>query len=251
MLKVAVLACDLPDGVSRQFRGKSHGISKILRMRLHEIAKESQLQLTTRIFPIPRKQNDFPDPVDFQAIIISGSMSDISNQYLLQTTWMKRLLDFIRDAHEEIPMLGICFGHQAIARAFDSHLEDLYIPEEGFYPVNQTPEAKRDPLFASVPERFMALFSHSQYITPAPGATLVMGDSPSVQAFRVGKSTWGLQFHPDFSPETVKSALISRRKDLEHRMDVDKALHRLDIKDEERDDTKPLINFVKLAAGLL
>jgi GMP synthase-like glutamine amidotransferase len=251
-MRIAVLSTDSPDGVQRDFRGKNRGISKILRMRLHEIAKNQQVDLRLNTYSLTKKHNLFPDPADFQAIVISGSMSDISNKYLLDTPWMKSLLSFIRDAHEELPMLGICFGHQAIARAFDSHLEDLHVPEEGFYPVSLTTHAKNDPLFIGVPERFMALFSHSQYVpAPPPGVALVMGDSPSVQAFRVGKSTWGMQFHPDFSPGTVRSALLARRKELENRMDIEKALHRLEIPDEARDDTKPLVNFVKLAAKIL
>ena len=251
-LRLAVLACDLPDGIPRQFRGKNRGISRILRMRLHEVSNMLKVDLMALTFKIPKNQNNFPDPADFNAVVVSGSMSDISNQHLLETMWMKNLLSFIRDAHNEIPMLGICFGHQAIARAFGSHLEDLSFPEEGFYPVSLTREARQDPLFSDTPERFMALFSHSQYITPSPGVTLVTGDSPSVQAFRVGKMTWGMQFHPDFAPETVRSALLARRKELEGRsLDVDKALQRLAIPDEKRDDTKPLVNFIRLSAGLL
>jgi len=250
-LRIAILACDIRDNVPRHFRDRCYSISGILHARLHEIAKHLQVDLKTILYRPPKKQNDFPDLADFQALVISGSMSDISNQYLLQTAWMKCLLDFIRDSHDELPMLGICFGHQAVARAFDSHLEDLRPPEEGFYPLTLTKEAKHDPLFANMPDKFMALFSHSQYITPAPGVALVMGDSPSVQAFRVGRMTWGLQFHPDFAPETVRSSLLARREELEERhLDVDKALQRLDIPDEKRDDIKPLVNFMKLAAGI-
>jgi len=253
-LRIAVLACDVRDNVPRHFHGRSHSISGILHIRLHEIAKHLQVDLKAIPYHPPKKQNDFPDLADFQALVISGSMSDISNQHLLKTEWMNRLLDFIRDSHDELPMLGICFGHQAVARAFDSHLEDLRLPEEGFYPLTLTKEAKHDPLFTNMPDKFMALFSHSQYIPALPrdGVRLVMGDSPSVQAFRVGSMTWGLQFHPDFAPETVRSALLARRIELEERhLDVDKALQRLNIPDAERQDIKPLVNFVKLAAGIL
>jgi len=244
------LACDVPDKVQRHFNGRNHSISGILRIRLQEIAKKLQVDLTVIPYRPPKKQNDFPDSSDFQAIVVSGSMSDISNKHLLATTWMKRLLDFIRDVHDELPMLGICFGHQAVARAFDSHLEDLSSPEEGFYPLTLTNEGKKDPLFSKMPDRFLALFSHSQYITPAPGVVLVESDSPSVQAFRIGKMTWGVQFHPDFAPETVRSSILSRRKELEHRMNIEKALQRIDKADEGRVDTKPLENFVRLSAGL-
>ena len=213
--------------------------------------KNLHLNLRVITHQIPKRHYHFPDPTDHDALIVSGSMSDISNKHLMKTSWMKKLLDFIRDAHDELPMLGICFGHQAVARAFDSHLEDLSTPEEGFYPVTLTKHAKSDPLFANLPDRFMALFSHGQYITPSPGVMLVESDSPSVQAFRVGELTWGIQFHPDFAPATVRSALLARRWEIEQRgLDVGKALARLDVPDESRSDTLPLINFLIFVSEL-
>jgi GMP synthase (glutamine-hydrolysing) len=251
---MAIVACDKPDKIPRYFQGKDREISEILRMRLYEFAKhvdlaeESnvRLRLTVMKYSLPKKDYEFPDQRHYDAIIVSGSMADISSRHIDNTPWMKRLINFITDLRDKIPTLGICFGHQAVARAYDSHIEDLPIPEEGFYPLTLTTAARSDPLFYSLPERFQALFSHGQYITPSPGTLLVEGDSPSIQAFRIGKMTWGIQFHPDFSPETVRSAIEARRLELEHRkLDVEKALKRLDIPDEKRHDTKPLANFIK------
>ena len=249
-LRIAILACDVPDGIPRQFRGKNRGISEILRMRLLEFSKKLDITLHLRTFSLPKRHYDFPDPNDFQAIAVSGSMADISVRYLLETPWMKNLQSFIRDLRDEVPTIGICFGSQAIGTAYDSHLEDLPVPEEGFIPCTKTSKGREDALHHDLPDRFFALFTHGQYITPAPGSLLVESDSPSVQAFRVGKMTWGIQFHPDFAPETVRSALIARRWELKHQgLDVEKALKRLDIPDEERHDTKPLLNFLKFAAS--
>lgn len=252
-LRIAILACDVPDGIPRQFRNKSRGISEILKMRLLEIARYQKVNadLTVLTFSIPKRPNEFPDPHDFQAIVVSGSMADISFKYLLKSPWMKNLQSYIRDMHDEVPTLGICFGSQAIGTAYDSHIEDLPVPEEGFIPCVKKKDSTDDPVFYNMPERFLALFSHGQYITPSPGVVLVESDSPSIQAFRIGKQTWGIQFHPDFAPETVRSALIARRWELSRRgLDVAKALARLDIPDDERIDTKPLVNFVKFAAGI-
>ena len=107
---------------------------------------------------------------------------------------------------------------------------------------------KNDPLFYNVPEKFDALFSHFSYVANIPQATVLVvsqnPENPSVQAFRVGDLTWGIQFHPEYSPEAVADLVQARRKMIEHMVDVDKTLERL--KKTEREDVVPFDNFVKL-----
>ena len=60
-----------------------------------------------------------------------------------------------------------------------------------------TPEAGDDPVLAALPPRFEAFQWHSYAATPPEGAVTLANSPISVQAYRVGDRTWGIQFHAE------------------------------------------------------
>ena len=104
-----------------------------------------------------------------------------------------------RDAilHANVPILGVCLGHQGIASAFGGTVEQIP-PMHG-----RASEIihSGDTLFRGIPERFSAIRYHSLgVIEPLPPelrkiAWLTGG---TVMALRhVSKPLWGVQFHPE------------------------------------------------------
>jgi GMP synthase-like glutamine amidotransferase len=246
MARLAVIGCDLKEE-PRYFRGKELTVTDITKLRLKEISQMLKFDIEVNTYrPIDNPDN-FPKAGEYDGIIIGGSTLDINDRGIRKYPWMGRLLEFITQTHGKIPLLGLCFGHQAIGRAFGSSLETLSIPEEGFIPLRLTEEGKLDPLFKSVPERFDALLSHNSYLADAPQGSVILarGAGPSTQAFRIGESTWGLQFHPEFTPETERRILEANKAKLEHIIDFEAALKSTERPDEKRDDTKTLSNFVR------
>lgn len=64
----------------------------------------------------PVYEQKFPDPSRYDLIILSGGKADASSS----EPWVLGVLDFIRNSVRDSPrtkILGICWGHQAIARA--------------------------------------------------------------------------------------------------------------------------------------
>src|SRR6476660_1492547 len=59
-----------------------------------------------------------PDPAAHDAILITGSPAGVYEPL----PWIEPLMDFIRDAKDS-KMVGICFGHQAMAEALGGHVE--------------------------------------------------------------------------------------------------------------------------------
>ena len=57
---------------------------------------------------------ELPDPSSFDAYLITGGKYSVFNEY----EWQSRLFEFIRVLHNKrILLIGICYGHQAIAHA--------------------------------------------------------------------------------------------------------------------------------------
>jgi GMP synthase (glutamine-hydrolysing) len=117
---------------------------------------------------------------------------------------------------EGIPFLGVCYGHQILARALGGrvarHPEGL---ELGNTPVELTPEGQRSALFSGFPKNFDVLSSHADAVLELPSETelLVRGEFTPVQGFHWQNRLFGVQFHPETDPDTLRF-LWSTRRDL-------------------------------------
>ena len=81
-----------------------------------DILKKIEIEWQSDIFYL--WQNQYPRHIDdYDAYIITGSPASVNDT----DAWIIWLLDFIRQLHDrKIKTIGICFGHQAIAKALGS-----------------------------------------------------------------------------------------------------------------------------------
>src|SRR5581483_9151050 len=95
------------------------------------------------------------------------------------------------------PVLGVCLGAQLIAKACGAPVHPSSEPEIGWHPFDLKPAAAADPLLGSLPRRFLAFqWHHYTYGVPA-GAEELATSSVCTQAFRLGDTAWGIQFHAE------------------------------------------------------
>jgi GMP synthase (glutamine-hydrolysing) len=215
--------------------------------KIQSLAAEMGCAVESQLYWPACRSWDYPTPGTYDAVIIPGSRLNMDDVGLKQNPWMHGLMHFIRSIDRDIPVLGICFGHQAMARAHGGTVERIPAPmnvEIGFSPISMTQDARSDMLFDGMPDRFDALFSHFTYVSKPPenGTVLAGGVLPDmVQAYRIGESRWGVQFHPDFSPANIEELVEARHDKLADMLDISK----IRTINPERRDHKVLERFIR------
>ena len=96
------------------------------------------------------------------------------------------------------PILGICAGHQYIARFFGGEVKPSKIPEFGKIELEIL--IQDDEIFKDIPTNFIAWESHNDEVTKLPSNFIHLAKSKNclIQAMRYKeKPFYGLQFHPE------------------------------------------------------
>lgn len=147
--------------------------------------------------------------LDYDAIIMSGSPASATDE----EGWIYHEIDLVLRADQEgIPVLGVCFGAQLLARAYygKGAIRSSDIPEFGWQPVERVGE---DVLFTDVPHRFVSYQFHMEEVCPQDDMKiLARNDASDVHGYRVSdKLAWGLQFHLEVTPSEGRDLLESRK----------------------------------------
>jgi GMP synthase-like glutamine amidotransferase len=130
---------------------------------------------------------DLGEPTDYDVVVAMGSIRSVYESS--ERPWITVELDFLRRAHAAaVPVLGICFGAQALATAHGGHVVRSERPQVGWYPL--------DADGASGLPNGPWMQWHYDRIEPPVAATVLAADDVCVQAFQVGHGL-GVQFHPE------------------------------------------------------
>ena len=154
-----------------------------------------------------RVATELPTPHALAGVVVSGSHAMVSHR----ESWSERLGQWMRACVEaRVPVLGICYGHQLLAHAFGGRVDDLPGgPEVGTKRIRLNQDARKDPLMEGLPAIFPAQLVHYQSVLELPheAVLLASSDAEPNQAFRIETCGWGVQFHPEFSPEAMRGYL--------------------------------------------
>jgi GMP synthase (glutamine-hydrolysing) len=154
-----------------------------------------------------RVEGTLPPLGDEMAVIITGSALSVTEELPWIDAASARLRELVQ---AEVPVLGICFGHQLLAHALGGRVgsnpngremgstqltlleSDEVLGGRGAYLVNNT---------------------HVDSVLELPPGARVLG-STSLEphaAVRFGPSAWGVQFHPEIDADVLRDYFSARR----------------------------------------
>lgn len=148
-----------------------------------------------------------PDPAAFDGAVITGSSAGVYEDH----AWLPPLFDWIRAARGRTRLVGVCFGHQAMAQALGGEVRKS---DKGWgVGLHRYDVLAREP-WMDPPHRSVAVpASHQDQVqTLPPGARVTMASAFTP----FGGLAWGddaisMQFHPEFTPAYAADLAEGRR----------------------------------------
>ncbi len=185
----------------------------------------------SRLQVVDAQNEALPAPHATAGAVITGSAAMVTER----AAWSERLAGWVRDAMDaELPMFGVCFGHQLMAHALGGRVDDLPGGREiGTQAIGLSVDAGADPLLKGIvitdgdaapsTPGFRAHTTHQQSVLEAPPGAGVLARSArdAHQVLRYGAHAVSTQFHPEFSAAAMRAYITLRADRLrEESLDV-------------------------------
>ncbi|CAH0020393.1 unnamed protein product [Clonostachys rhizophaga] len=212
--RVAVLECDTPIQPVLEAVGTYGKIFELFLRKGFEAAKNddgmgrADVDLKVTMTNVVNF-GELPEPENVDAILLTGSKH---NAYEDQP-WIIRIVDYVGRLYEKhnVRIIGICFGHQIIARALGAEVrKNTGIWEVSVDLIELSPEGRK--IYGV--EHLALHQMHQDIVVGLPKGAMNIGSSPvcEVQGLHIPRRVFSLQAHPEFS-ESIMLRLLKLRHD--------------------------------------
>jgi len=163
---------------------------------------------TWRTFDTPA--GDYPErPEDCDAYIVTGAAAGVYDG----DPWIAELLAFLRAAKGRARLVGVCFGHQAMAQAFGGQV--IKSPKGWGVGLHTYGVGPRPGWMGAAPAFALSASHQDQVVEPPPRATIVAGSDfcPNGLISYDDAPAISCQLHPEFDPAYSIALIEGRRGD--------------------------------------
>ena len=190
-------------------------------------------------------EDDLPNDADgFDVYLITGGRYSVFEDF----DWQHKLFDFIRQIYSNnIPLLGICYGHQAIAYALGGHVERF---DNGWGAgVTSVNIIDQPAWLLPMAEKIYLLAMHQDQVTTIPTEATRFLDSHFCHnsGFYIDDRVLAIQQHPEFSSELCRDLIVRRKERIGKQYKP--ALQSLDIQHQGEYVGQWIANFINLRSS--
>jgi len=190
-------------------------------------------------------EDDLPNDADgFDVYLITGGRYSVFEDF----DWQHKLFDFIRQIYSNnIPLLGICYGHQAIAYALGGHVERF---DNGWGAgVTSVNIIDQPAWLLPMAEKIYLLAMHQDQVTTIPTEATRFLDSHFCHnsGFYIEDRVLAIQQHPEFTSELCRDLIVRRKERIGKQYKP--ALQSLDIQHQGEYVGQWIANFINLRSS--
>ena len=163
---------------------------------------------TTKFYESTR----LPASAEIDLLIITGGPMSVNDEE--RFPWLRVEKQFIKRAITSgKAVLGICLGAQLIASALGESVYPNRRKEIGWFPVRGI--APEDPTIFCFPPVVEVFHWHGEtFDLPEEAVLLAKSEACENQAFQLGQTVIGLQFHLETTPESAQALVTNCRQEI-------------------------------------
>ena len=186
-MKINILVCDTFPGLLPEYIPSYPSMFTSL---FDKQGKETEYKMYMTM------EGELPETIDPEAIyIVPGSNDGVYDD----KPWIRDLLGWIRQANDShAKILGVCFGHQAIAQALGGRVEKASV---GWGIGARKSKISGSEALCHFPNGEMCLlYNHHDQVKEPPRGAFVFASSPfcPIDGFMMGENILTFQGHPEY-----------------------------------------------------